>query len=306
MTLVHPLLVMRHRKEADQLAAMIAAAGSVHAAPAYTDTMQGALDLLAQRRFGVLILDDQLRGGTGIQALARVRQRYPALPVIMVSAAQSEDAAIDAFHLGVADYIPRKRGYGDRVVGLVTQLAAGEPPAPPTRQLDVPDHVPEVLFDPTYQNRLRVIGCECDALGLRELTILEATAGFVVQASVPQEKRAEVLEFADAHFARLASEAATMRGQRASTPPHALLPTGYEDALRALGHELDRRTAERVTILELEQCLLVCGHQPTEGHRENASSRFEWVLAAEELAALLDGSYDQRSRGQATPGRGVS
>jgi hypothetical protein len=34
-----------------------------------------------------------------------------------------------------------------------------------------------------------------------------------------------------------------------------------------------------------EQCLLVRGHQPTERceHR-----RFEWVLAAEELTALLD------------------
>ena len=36
MTPVHPLLVMRHRKEADQLAAMIAAEVSVYAAPAYT------------------------------------------------------------------------------------------------------------------------------------------------------------------------------------------------------------------------------------------------------------------------------
>src|ERR671930_1192116 len=142
MTPVHPLLVMRHRKEADQLAAMIAAEVSVYAAPAYTDTVQGALDLLAQRRFGVLILDDQLRGGTGIQALTRVRERYPALPVIMVPAARSEDAAIQAFHLGVADYIPKKRGYGELVVRLATQLAAGESLTPPTRQVDVPDHVP--------------------------------------------------------------------------------------------------------------------------------------------------------------------
>src|SRR5437763_16315920 len=187
MTLVHPLLVMRHRKEADRLAAMIAAAGSVHAAPAYTDTMQGALDLLAQRRFGVLILDDQLRGGTGIQALARVRQRYPALPVIMVSAAQSEDAAIDAFHLGVTDYIPRKRGYGDLVVGLVTQLATGAPLTPQMHLLDIAPDIPKALLGPTYQNRLRLIGRQCDELGLRELAIVEAAHGIVVRAIVPQD-----------------------------------------------------------------------------------------------------------------------
>jgi hypothetical protein len=75
-----------------------------------------------------------------------------------------------------------------------------------------------------------------------------------------------------------------------------LLPTGYEDALRAIGHALDRRRAHRVTIVELEQCLLVCGYQPTERHRENEYSRFEWVLAAEELTALLNEAYYRRSR----------
>jgi DNA-binding NarL/FixJ family response regulator len=283
---------MRHRKEAEQLAAMIAAAVSVHTAPSYADTMQGALDLLAQRRFGVLILDDQLRGGTGIHALARVRERYPALPVIMVSAARSEDAAIDAFHLGVTDYIPKKRGYGDLVVGLVTQLAAGVPLTPQTRLLDIPYEIPEALLVPTYQNRLRVIGRQCDALDLRELAILEAVGGFVVRAIRPRDGRAEMLEFADVHFAHLVSEAITMRDQRVPTAHHAW----YEDTLRAIGHELDRRAVDRVGIVELKQGLLVSGHQPTKGHRENENGRFEWVLAAEELMALLDEAYNRRSR----------
>ena len=290
MTPLHPLLVMRHRKEAEQLAAMIVAA--VDATPAYADTMHGALDLLAQRRFGVLILDDQLRGGTGIQALARVRERYPALPVIMVSAARSEDAAIDAFHLGVADYIPKKRGYGDLVVRLVTQLAVSASLTPQTRLLDVPPHIPEALLVPTYQNRLRVIGRQCDALGLCELAILEAVGGFVVRAIRSQDGRTEILEFADTHFAHLVSEVITMRDQPVPTAPHAW----YEDTLRAIGHELDRRAVDRVAIVELKQGLLVSGRHPTEGLRENENGRFEWVLAAEELMALLDEAYDRRSR----------
>ena len=289
MTPLHPLLVMRHRKEAEQLAAMIAAA--VNATPAYADTMHGALELLAQRRFGVLILDDQLRGGTGLQTLARVRERYPALPVIMVSAARSEDAAIDAFHLGVADYIPKKRGYGDLVVRLITQLAAGTSLTPQTRLLDIPPHIPEALLVPSYQNRLRVIGRQCDALGLCELAILEAVGGFVVRGIKQRDGQAEMLEFADAHFAHLVSEAITIRDQRAPTSPHAW----YEDTLRAIGLELDRHAADRVTIVELTQYLLVSGCQPTEGHRANASGRFEWVLAAEDLIALLDKAYDRRS-----------
>lgn len=42
MTPLHALLVLRDRSEAEGLAALIAAA--VYAAPAYTDTVQGALD----------------------------------------------------------------------------------------------------------------------------------------------------------------------------------------------------------------------------------------------------------------------
>jgi hypothetical protein len=53
---------------------------------------------------------------------------------------------------------------------------------------------------------------------------------------------------------------------------------------------------DRVTIVELKQRLLVSGHQPTEGHRANVYGRFEWVLAAEDLMALLDKAYDRRRR----------
>jgi hypothetical protein len=158
--------------------------------------------------------------------------------------------------------------------------------------LDVPSHIPTALLVPTYQNRLRVIGRQCDALGLCELAILEAVGGFVVRGIRRRDGRAEVLEFADAHFAHLVSEVITMRDQRGDTPHHAW----YEDTLRAIGHELDQRAVDRVTIVELKQSLLVSGHQATKGHRANENGRFEWVLAAAELMALLDEAYDRRNR----------
>jgi hypothetical protein len=84
-----------------------------------------------------------------------------------------------------------------------------------------------------------------------------------------------------------------MRDQRAPTAHQAW----YEDTLRAVGHELDRRAVNRVTIVELEQCLLVCGHTPTEG----GCGRFEWALTAEDLMALLDEAYQRRSGTPARP-----
>jgi hypothetical protein len=64
-------------------------------------------------------------------------------------------------------------------------------------------HDQELMMAGADQNRLRVIGRQCDALGLRELAILEAAHSIVAQAIVPQERRVEVLEFADAHVAHL-------------------------------------------------------------------------------------------------------
>jgi len=187
MNSLRPLLLMPDRAEANRLAALIAAA--VYAAPAYADTTPGALDLLAQRPVGALILDAQLRGETGVQALTRLRTRDPALPVIMVSDARAEDTAIDAFHRSVLDYIPKKRGYGDLVVRLVTQRATNAPLTPQTRLLDVPATIPAALLDPTYQNRRRLIGRHCDALGLCDLAILETAAGVIVRAPGHVEHR---------------------------------------------------------------------------------------------------------------------
>ena len=295
MASLPPLLLMRDRHEAGRLAALLDA--SLYAATAHADTVQGALTLLAQRPFGVIILDDRLRQDSGIQALARLRERYPALPVIMVSAAQSERLAIDAFHLGVTDYIPKHRGYGDLVVALVTQLAAQERLTPQTRLLDTPEDVPVDLLQPTYQNRLRLIGAECDVAGLRELAVLETVGGFVVRAVCLHEHRAEVLEFADAHFAHLVSEAIGARGL-CTLAPHPLLPTGYEDAWRAIGHALDERGARDVTLVELEQRLVVSGRQRTNGYHESGHDRFEWMLGPQDLRTLLDQSYYRRDDGR--------
>ena len=107
-----------------------------------------------------------------------------------------------------------------------------------------------------------------------------------VRASAPQDRRAERRELADTQVAHLVSEAIPTRDQPVPAPPHAW----YEDTLRAIGHELDRSAVNRVTIVELEQCLLVYGHQPTQGE----CVRFERVWTAEDLMALLDEAYARR------------
>ena len=141
---------------------------------------------------------------------------------------------------------------------------------------------------------------ELDAIAQREAGTVAAVVRRLaterleqLRAVAPQNGRAERRECADAHLAHLVGEATTMRDQRAPTAHQAW----YEDTLRAVGHELDRRAVNRVTIVELEQCLLVCGHTPTEG----GCGRFEWALTAEDLMALLDEAYQRRSGTPARP-----
>jgi hypothetical protein len=136
---------------------------------------------------------------------------------------------------------------------------------------------------------------ELDAIAQREASTVAAVLRRLaterleqLRTSAPQAQRGEMRESSDPRVAHLVSAAIPRRDQPVLTPHHAW----YEDTLRAIGHELDRRAVSRVTIVELEQRLLVYGHQPTEGE----CGRFESVLTAEDLVALLDEAYARRSR----------
>jgi hypothetical protein len=139
---------------------------------------------------------------------------------------------------------------------------------------------------------------ELDAIAQREASTVAAVLRRLaterleqVRASAPQDRRAERQPFADAQVAHLVGEALPARDQPVPTPHHAW----YEDSLRAIGHELDRSAVNRVTIVELEQCLLVYGHQSTQGE----CVRFEKVWTAEDLMALLEEAYARRRRPRA-------
>ena len=56
----------------------------------------------------LVLLDYDLPGINGLEALARIRQRKPNLPVIMLSGAASEQVAVDAFRARVADFVPKR------------------------------------------------------------------------------------------------------------------------------------------------------------------------------------------------------
>ncbi len=66
-----------------------------------------ALEVLAKEQFELLLLDIKMPRMDGIQVLGRVRQEYPAMVVVMMTAHGSEDIAVSAMKKGAVDYISK-------------------------------------------------------------------------------------------------------------------------------------------------------------------------------------------------------
>lgn len=243
----------------------------------------------------VCVLDYDLPGIDGLETLARIRQRRPDLPVVMTSSAASERVAIAAFHAGVLDYVPKTRGYAETVAQRVRQAlqatdgeAAASPPVAPG--------VPAQLAAPTYQNRLRVIGRQLDLYNYQSVNIMEVAGGFLVRAMSAGSRAPEALEFADRDFPAQVSAALAARGggerKRAPLP---LLPTGYEDFLRAVGHRLDASHAEAVTLTDLGSFIAVGGVGANDSYNQVVMAPLQWLMRPDDITFLLDESYRRRA-----------
>ncbi len=55
----------------------------------------------------VLVSDIRMPGGSGIDLLAKVKERYPGLPVIIMTAYSDLDSAVSAFQGGAFEYLPK-------------------------------------------------------------------------------------------------------------------------------------------------------------------------------------------------------
>ncbi len=75
--------------------------------------------------FDLVMLDINMPGATGVSGLATLRQRFPALPVVIVSAATDRGLVSAALAAGASGFIPKslKRG---AIVDALKQVLAGE------------------------------------------------------------------------------------------------------------------------------------------------------------------------------------
>ncbi|MBI4390903.1 MAG: response regulator, partial [candidate division NC10 bacterium] len=70
------------------------------------DAREG-LARLAEEPVAVLLLDVMLPNMGGLEALRVVAERFPLMPVVMITAYTSQQSAIEALKAGAYDYLPK-------------------------------------------------------------------------------------------------------------------------------------------------------------------------------------------------------
>lgn len=70
-----------------------------------------ALDLLEQHQFDIVISDVKMPGMTGIDVLSQVREKFPSIVVIMMTAFATVEKARQAFRLGATDFIMKSQSF---------------------------------------------------------------------------------------------------------------------------------------------------------------------------------------------------
>lgn len=104
----------------------------------------------------VVVSDIRMPGGSGLQLLETIKERYPNLPVIIMTAYSDLESAVAAFQGGAFEYLPKPFDV-DHAIDLIRRAMDES-----LRQDDVaeaPDAVPEILgHAPAMQEVFRAIG----------------------------------------------------------------------------------------------------------------------------------------------------
>ncbi|VXB92399.1 fused DNA-binding response regulator in two-component regulatory system with GlnL: response regulator; sigma54 interaction protein [Pseudomonas sp. 8BK] len=122
------------------------------------DSADGVLSRLSRQQPDVIISDIRMPGASGLDLLARIRELYPRLPVIIMTAHSDLDSAVASYQGGAFEYLPKPFDV-DEAVSLVKRANMH---AQEQQSLDVPveqPRTPEIIGEaPAMQEVFRAIG----------------------------------------------------------------------------------------------------------------------------------------------------
>nr|WP_298141496.1 nitrogen regulation protein NR(I) [uncultured Pseudomonas sp.] len=122
------------------------------------DSADGVLSRLHRQQPDVIISDIRMPGASGLDLLAQIRELYPRLPVIIMTAHSDLDSAVASYQGGAFEYLPKPFDV-DEAVSLVKRAnqhaQEQQSLAEPAAQANTPEIIGEA---PAMQEVFRAIG----------------------------------------------------------------------------------------------------------------------------------------------------
>jgi two-component system nitrogen regulation response regulator GlnG len=122
------------------------------------DSADGVLSHLSRQQPDVIVSDIRMPGSSGLELLARIRELYPRLPVIIMTAHSDLDSAVASYQGGAFEYLPKPFDV-DEAVSLVKRAYQH---AQEQQGLQTPveqPRTPEIIGEaPAMQEVFRAIG----------------------------------------------------------------------------------------------------------------------------------------------------
>ncbi len=120
------------------------------------------LDALSNTRPGVLVTDIRMPGMDGLSLLHQIKQQYPSLPVIVMTAFTDLNSTVAAFQKGAFDYLPKPFDVNAAVAliqrALQTASTASVEGTEPSASAPSPERIMMQSAAPAMQEVFRAIG----------------------------------------------------------------------------------------------------------------------------------------------------
>ena len=118
----------------------------------------GLLEALQQGKPDAIVTDIRMPGMDGLELLRQLQEKYPELPVIIMTAHSDLESAVSAFHGGAFEYLPKPFDV-DEAVALVRRACAQSQRQKQDRSVAaLPEKTPEIIGEaPAMQEVFRAI-----------------------------------------------------------------------------------------------------------------------------------------------------
>jgi DNA-binding NarL/FixJ family response regulator len=114
----------------ESLAGLISLNDSLHLSGAYPDVLS-VKDQVQKYRPDLVIMDIEMPGMSGIQAVRQIRQYYPTLPVLMLTVFDDNKHVFDALRAGASGYLLKKH-IATRLYSAIEEILSGGAPMSPS------------------------------------------------------------------------------------------------------------------------------------------------------------------------------